>query len=214
MFDANRENLARIGLLENPLGAGGGVQCCQSFLRCRSTDSEYRQYYFRYKIVYNTEEDLDSLVPIYSGVFSASSRAAESCEVEYNTPDCDVGEKSHTSGKCIGNGQSEISFNWLVQSDIDIHFAFGCVIRFPQSIRGAARGMCAISCDGAVAGLMTSNRCVSPIILTAHALSSQPRPHWDRQRCAGAQVGRRHRQGKQTLCMIANACHIHAMCSQ
>ena len=97
-----------------------GVQCCPfTGMRCKSDVNEPAQYYFRYKIVYNTEEDFDSLVPVYSSIFSASSTTAANCEVEYNAPRCtELGlpTSEYASGACRGGTNSTIEFSWMAQS--------------------------------------------------------------------------------------------------
>ena len=106
-----------------------GVQCCPfTGMRCKSDVNEPAQYYFRYKIVYNTEEDFDSLVPVYSSIFSASSTTAANCEVEYNAPRCtELGlpTSEYASGACRGGTNSTIEFSWMAQSAMDVVFGLG-----------------------------------------------------------------------------------------
>ena len=133
MYEANLPVL-RLVLLshfesdENPFaGQGGGVQCCPiSGMRCKSDVNEPVQYYFRYKIVYNTEEDFDGLIPVYVSVFSASSTTAASCEVEFNAPRCtELGPTSENAGGVCRGGNSTIEFSWLAQSTMDVVFSLG-----------------------------------------------------------------------------------------
>ena len=124
-FGGNGENSEYINV-------GGGAQCCYGGMRCASTlpDDDRKQYYFKYKIVYESF-DPRKHKPVYSSVFSASSDSSAVCHVEFNPPVCTRGDhgegpdSDHTEGRCLDEDTAIIEYKWQVNSDIDIIYSWG-----------------------------------------------------------------------------------------